>query len=352
MKNVGEYLGFDDEEEKRKVGRPKLADKKTKKKSLIIAGLSFLAVVLLLVFGYGTLFGFNNFKLLGLASGAGDKNVLVSEVKPLIKKVTIKEGTSRKVYLTIVPSNAGNKKMEYKSSDTSVATVSADGKVTGVSEGNATITATSLDGSNKSASFDITVVKNASGGCSFNNLSKTGDGVDYSIKCDNAKVKEIQYKVGNDNYEKLLTKKANDSVPFSKAQLEEKITFKVVYYSNNSKVSKYSTKTLDNKVSTTKKVDGSCSLTIKDVKANSARYDITCNNASVSKIAYKIGNGSYVGLDASSLADTVLFEESDVTRVIYFNVEYKVDGSNRTKSISKSSIIQKGTIMTTEEGGV
>lgn len=349
MKNVGEYLGFDDEEEKRKVGRPKLADKKTKKKSLIIAGLSFLAVILLLVFGYGTLFGFNNFKLLGLVRQSGNKNVLVAEVKPLIENVTLKEGTSRKVYLTIIPADAGNKKMEYKSSDTDVATVSADGKVTGVSEGNAVITATSTDGSNKSATFDITVVKNASGGCHFNSLVKTNNGVDYSVKCDNAKIKEIQYKVGDDNYEKLLTKKTTSSVPFSSKQMEDKITFKVVYYSNNSKVSKYSTKTIDNKVTTTKKVDGSCSLTIKDVRANSAKYDVTCNNASVSKIAYKIGNGSYVGLDTSSLADTVLFEESDVTRVIYFNVEYRVDGSNRTKSISKSSIIQKG-VISTEEG--
>jgi anti-sigma28 factor (negative regulator of flagellin synthesis) len=56
--------------------------------------------------------------------------------------------------------------------------------------------------------------------------------------------------------------------------------------------------------------------------ANQARYDVTCKNASVNKIAYKIGNGSYVGLDSSSLADVVLFEESDVTRVIYFNLEY------------------------------
>ena len=75
-------------------------------------------------------------------------------------------------------------------------------------------------------------------------------------------------------------------------------------------MSKYSTKTY--KTSTVKKTEptGSCTLNLKDVKSNQAKYDITCNNASVTNIAYKIGNGSYVGLDASSLADTVLFEET------------------------------------------
>ena len=140
---------------------------------------------------------------------------------------------------------------------------------------------------------------------------------------------------------------SSDEVKLSNEQIKKGITFKVVYYANNSKVSKYSTKTY--KTSTVKKTEpiGSCTLNLKDVKANQAKYDITCNNASVTNIAYKIGNGSYIGLDSSSLADTVLFEESDVTRVIYFNVEYKIDGTNRLKTITKSTIIEKGIVSTT-----
>ena len=82
-------------------------------------------------------------------------------------------------------------------------------------------------------------------------------------------------------------------------------------------------------------------MNIKDVKSNSAKYDISCTNATVTKIAYKIGNGSYVGIDSSSLADTVLYEESDVTRVIYFNIEYQIDGTTKKNSVTKSSIIEK-----------
>lgn len=342
LKKPIEYLGFDDEDEKRKVGRPKLADDKMKKKSLIIAAVSFFAVIFLLVFGYGTLFGFNSFDLLGLVGGEQKvkEEVLITEIKPLVKNLTIKQGTIRKVYLMISPSSATNKEIEYSSSNLDVATVSKDGKVTGVSKGQAIITATTKDGSNKTAEFNVDVIEDATGSCFFTSLNKTSEGIEYSVECDNAKIKEVQYKIGDNNYEKLLTKKLSDLVPFSEKQMEEEITFKVVYYPNKSKVSKYKTKKVENKKTTTSKFNGSCELTLDDVTTNSIKYDISCNNASVSKIAYKIGNGSYVGIDPSSLADTILFEESGVTRMIYFNVEYKVDGSNQIKSISKNSIIQ------------
>ena len=345
-KDVIEYLSFDNVEEKRKVGRPKLADDKTKKKSLIIASVSFLIVILLLIFGYGTLFGFNSSNLLGTIinnKSSSKKKVLITEIKPLIKDITLKESTARKLYLTILPSSATNKKISYTSSDESIVTVDSNGKILGLSVGNATVTATTLDGTNLSTSFNITVIKNATGSCSFESLGKTSNGIEYTIKCDNAKVKEIQYKINNDDYKTLLTKKLNDVVKLSSSELNKKITFKVIYYPNNSKITKYKTKTINNST-TTKKVEGNCYLTIKDVKANSAKYDITCDNATVNKIAYKIGNGSYVGIDSSSLADTILFEESEVTRVLYFNVDYSIDGSNKIKTITKSSIIEKKTI--------
>ncbi len=343
-KEIVEYLGFEDDS-KNPVGRPKLADKKTKKKSLIIAGISFTFVILLLIFGYGTLFGFRNLNLKGaIVQNNISQNVLVDEISPLVKDITLKVGTARKAYLTVLPANATNKDIIYESSDKNVAIVDAGGKITGTGVGNAIITATTKDGSNLNTEFNVKVIKNAEGKCSFTSLARTSEGISYIADCKNAKIKEIQYKVGNENYEKLLTKKVSDEVRFSKKQLNKSITFKVVYYPNNSKVSKYHTKTIKSEIKTTSKINGSCDLQIKDVKANQARYDVTCKNASVNKIAYKIGNGSYVGLDSSSLADVVLFEESDVTRVIYFNLEYVVDGTTSVRTISKSSIIEKGKV--------
>ena len=50
-----------------------------------------------------------------------------------------------------------------------------------------------------------------------------------------------------------------------------------------------------------------------------------------------------MGLETSSLADTIIFEESDTTRIIYFNLEYVIDGTKTKKSVSKNSIIQSTT---------
>lgn len=346
-KEIVEYLGFEDNS-KNPVGRPKLADKKTKKKSLIIASISFTFVILLLIFGYGTLFGFRNLNLKGsVVQNNTNKNILVEEINPLVKDITLKVGTARKVYLTVLPANAYNKDISYISSDEKIIQVDEKGVITALTTGNAIITATTKDGSNLSTEFNIKVIENAEGKCKFTSLLKTVDGISYSVECNNAKIKEIEYKVGNENYERLLTKKSNDEVKFSNEQIKKGITFKVVYYANNSKISKYSTKSIETNKMKKTEPSGNCTLNLNDVKSNQAKYDITCSNASVTNIAYKIGNGSYIGLDSSSLADTVLFEESDVTRVIYFNVEYKIDGTNRLKTITKSTIIEKGIVSTT-----
>lgn len=341
-KEIIEYLGFEDDE-KPKVGRPRLADSKTKKRSLIIASFSFVFVILLLVFGYGTLFGFRSLNLnASVTNSEANENVLVEEIKPLVEDITLKVDTARKVYLTILPASASNKSIVYESLNEDVASVDKNGKVVGLKEGETKIVARTTDGSNLSATFNVTVIKNAEGSCEFTSLTKTSSGISYVTSCDNASIKEIQYKIGDGSYEKLLTKKSSDEVKLSKKQLEKDITFKVVYYPNNSKITDYSTRTIKEEKKTTKAPTGSCDLEIKEVNSNSAKYNVTCENASVTEIAYKIGNGSYIGLDPSSLADTIIFEESDVTRVIYFNVSYTIDGTSKVNTITKNSVIEKG----------
>lgn len=64
---------------------------------------------------------------------------------------------------SVIPDNATYKEVEWISSNPEVATVSSIGVVTAVSEGNATITAKSTDGSNISANCEVTVKKDDSG---------------------------------------------------------------------------------------------------------------------------------------------------------------------------------------------
>lgn len=346
-KEIIEILDF--EEEKPKVGRPKLADKKTKKRSLIIASVSFVFVILLLIFGYGTLYGFKNFNLRASLSNPSSENetILVDEISPLIKNITLKKDTARKVYVSVLPANASNKNLHYESSDPSVAVVDKNGKVVGVNKGSAVITARTTDGTSLSAEFYVKVLNNNTGICDITTLKKKSDSIYYEADCNNAKIKQIEYKVGNNGYSTLLTKKLADEIKLSKEELKKDIMLKLVYYPNNSKIAKYETKVLKRKVETTTAPKGVCTLQIKEVKTNSAKYDVTCKGATVNDIAYKIGNGSYIGIDSSNLADTILFDESDVTRVLYFNVNYTIDGTKEKRSITESSIIQKSTNITT-----
>ncbi len=57
----------------------------------------------------------------------------------------------------ILPENTANKNVTWKSSDTSIATVSSSGVITAVSNGTCKIIATTKDGTNLSASMDVTV---------------------------------------------------------------------------------------------------------------------------------------------------------------------------------------------------
>jgi DNA-binding beta-propeller fold protein YncE len=82
----------------------------------------------------------------------------VSGVKINITKTTIKVKAKKQLKAIIAPSNASNKKVNWKSSNKKIATVSANGLVTGLAPGTVTITCTSVDGSKKAIS-SITVTK-------------------------------------------------------------------------------------------------------------------------------------------------------------------------------------------------
>lgn len=78
------------------------------------------------------------------------------------KKVELVAGDSYINKLAVEPVGVTNKAISFKSSNTGVATVAADGKVTAKKEGSAIITAEAKDGSKKSASYQLSVLKDTS----------------------------------------------------------------------------------------------------------------------------------------------------------------------------------------------
>lgn len=69
----------------------------------------------------------------------------------------INQGDTLKLKETVLPSNADNKKVTWKSSNTDVARVSSSGEVKGISQGTTTITCTANDGSGISDTCKVTV---------------------------------------------------------------------------------------------------------------------------------------------------------------------------------------------------
>lgn len=94
---------------------------------------------------------------------AGTTTVPVTGVSVSPTTMTLTSiGETQKLTTTITPDNASNKGVSYLSSNTSVATVGADGTVRAVSEGTATITVTTDDGG-KTATCTVTVRKPSGG---------------------------------------------------------------------------------------------------------------------------------------------------------------------------------------------
>lgn len=87
-----------------------------------------------------------------------DKSVAVTEVRLNKTATTLVEGDTEELIATVMPENATDKGIEWKSSDESVATVSQNGLVTALKEGPAVITVITNDGGFE-ATCDVTVNK-------------------------------------------------------------------------------------------------------------------------------------------------------------------------------------------------
>ena len=83
------------------------------------------------------------------------QKVAVTGVAVIPRSVTLKVGETKEIIATITPANADNQNVSWSTSNSSVATV-ADGLITAVGAGEATITVTTVDGG-KTATCAVTV---------------------------------------------------------------------------------------------------------------------------------------------------------------------------------------------------
>lgn len=84
------------------------------------------------------------------------KNRPVVKITPSKTSVSVMEGKTTSISCTVLPSDAKNKNLSWKSSNKSIATVS-NGKIKGVKAGSCTITIAASDGSGTKASVSVTV---------------------------------------------------------------------------------------------------------------------------------------------------------------------------------------------------
>ena len=102
-----------------------------------------------------------------VAGGGVYSNKETNTTKPTVKKVTkvslseksvvLVKGRSTTVKVKVSPTNATNKKLKWTTSNSKVAVVNSQGKITAKGRGNATIKVMALDGSNKYATVKVTV---------------------------------------------------------------------------------------------------------------------------------------------------------------------------------------------------
>lgn len=98
-----------------------------------------------------------------VTDGSGDSNIPVNGVTLSPNSLSLKVNETSNLYATISPSNATNKNLTWYTSNSSIATVNANGMVTGVGIGTCYISVTTQDGS-YSSNCQVIVSESSSGG--------------------------------------------------------------------------------------------------------------------------------------------------------------------------------------------
>jgi len=155
-----------------------------------------------------------------------DPVVKVKTITPDTKNKTLNVGASYTIKYNVAPSDATNKAVSFSSSNTSVASVTASGKVTAKGPGKATITIKANDGSNVSAAITVKVSLKAPTGVKAKKVNKTTIKVSWK-KSAGATGYTVYYATKQKGSYKKLKKVSAISYKFKKARKGKTYYFKV-----------------------------------------------------------------------------------------------------------------------------
>lgn len=241
------------------------------------------------------------------------KVTVVKDVSVSLKSISIsqnislKEGETSKINVTYTPSNATNKKITWKSSNTGIVTVDANGNIKGIAPGSATITATSKDG-NHIATSKITVTA-----------------VDKSLKSISLNKTELKLEMGK---EETLT------VNFNPINAENK---KVTWSSSNDEIV-----TVDNgKIKAIKPGNAEIKVVSEEGKKE-AICKVTVLSAPIESISFSDESISvYVG-SITTLATNSVPENTAINNPIWTSSNEEIatvkDGVVTAKTVGKTTI--------------
>ena len=130
---------------------------------------------------------YNRVALYG-SSGMGNV-IFATNISVNPTQMNLFAGSTSQLTATVLPTNASNKAVTWSTNNSQVATVNSNGRVTAVAPGTATITATTTDGTNLSASCVVTVTEDLSEYDNYLSLRDTtafhGDTIVVPIIMDN-----------------------------------------------------------------------------------------------------------------------------------------------------------------------
>ena len=131
------------------------------------------------------------------------KEVFAEEIELYVSTDELQVGETMQITGTLYPTNTTNQEIIYLSSNNSIATVSPDGIIEGISSGIATITATSSNGISESVDIEIYEVFPEKILCDNSINMIVGDSIELPVKIIPSNANNKQYSVTCDNDEIL-----------------------------------------------------------------------------------------------------------------------------------------------------